>query len=173
MAQITNNPWSYISTDIASAAITAVTGLTLNADGSVTITSAALTFNATAESNLGFTVIGATAPAYNGFYTRLSGASGATSFIMQPNFAIPTGTAQSGAGTLAQVLYRNRVRVEDISWQNAAAAGNTLDLRDRNGNVVWQATATGAGSQNRGKVYWVSGLVPITLTAGIVIITIN
>src|SRR5438093_6607268 len=118
MAQLTNNPWSLISTDPATAAITGGTGLTLNADGSVTITSGALTFNATAESNLAFTVIGATAAAYNGFYTRISGASGATSFVMQPNFAIAAGTAQSGGGTLAQVIYRNRVRIEDLSWQS-------------------------------------------------------
>src|SRR2546422_174193 len=58
MAQLVNNPWSLVVGDPATAAITAATGLTLNADTSVTITSAALAFNATAESNLGFTVIG-------------------------------------------------------------------------------------------------------------------
>lgn len=173
MAQITNNPWSITSADVATAAITAVTGLTLNSDGTVTITSAALTFNTTFESQLGFTVIGATAPVYNGFYTIQQGASGGTTFRMIPNFTIPAGTAQSGSGTLAQILYRNKVRVEDISWQNASAAGQLLDLRDRNGNPIWQATATAAGSQNRGKVFWVSGITPITVQSGIVLITVN
>lgn len=173
MAQIAVNPWSLVSTDPATAAITAATGLTLNADGTVTITSAALTFNATAESNLGFTVIGATNPLYNGFYNRISGASGATSFVMAPQFTIPAGTAQSGSGTLAQCIYRSKIRVEDISWQNPSAAGQLLDLRDRSGNVIWQATATGAGSQNRGKVYWIHGLTPILLQSGIVLLTVN
>src|SRR5437899_5753681 len=178
MAQLVNNPWSLIVGDPASATITGATGLTLNADTSVTITTTgALTFNATAESNLGFTVIGATNAAYNGFYTRISGASGATSFVMQPNFAIPVGTAQSGGRTLAQVIYRNRVRIEDISWQNVVLASQTLDLRDRNGNVIWQASTSASvpasNSQNRGKLFWVSGITPITIQSGIVIITVN
>lgn len=132
MANFSINPWSYTSADIASAAITAVTGLTLNADGTVTITSGALTFNTNGVPPANwFTVIGASNPLYNGFYFRISGASGATSFVMQPQFSIPAGTAQSGSGTLLQCLYPWQMRVEDISWQNAAAAGNTLDQRDR------------------------------------------
>jgi hypothetical protein len=74
---------------------------------------------------------------------------------------------------VAKVLWPWEVRVEDISWQNAAAAGNTLDLRDRNGNPLWQATATAAGSQNRGKVFWVAGITPVVITAGVVLATIN
>lgn len=174
MAQISTNPWSFLPADVASATITGATGLTLNPDGTVTITTTGgLTFNTTAESNLGFTVIGATNAAYNGFYSRIAGVSGASSFIMVPQFAIPVGTAQSGAGTLAQCIYRSKVRIEDISWQNASAAGQLLDMRDRNGNVIWQATATGAGSQNRGKIFWEHGITLITIQSGIVIVTIN
>src|SRR5262249_30549571 len=174
MANFAVNPWSITSADIASAAITAVTGLTLNADGTVTITSGALTFNTNGVPPANwFTVIVAAKALYNGEYVRVTGASGATSFLMQPQFVIPAGTAQSGSGTLAQCLWPWEVRIEDISWQNAAAAGNTLDLRDRSGNPLWQATATGAGSQNRGKLFWVNGLTPITITAGVVILTID
>ena len=180
--QIQNNPWSFVSTDPATAAITGVTGLTLNSDGTVTITSGALTFNAGAESNLGFTVLGAANTLYNGFYYRISGASGATSFVMQPQFSIPTGTAQSGSGTLAQVLYRSKVRIEDISWQNigvgAEAAGVAMQIVDRNGNDVWRAaipaTAPNVTQINRGKIYWVAGLVPISIPANSeVLITVN
>lgn len=180
MAQLTNNPWSLTSTDVATAAITAATGLTLNADGTVTITSAALTFNATAASNLSFTVISATNALYNGYYVRISGASGATSFVMQPQFSIPAGTAQSGSGTLAQAIYPHRVRIDDISWQGlTGATAGSLDLRDRNGNPIWQAALTGVtggtvGYQNRGKLFWVSGITPLTInTNTIVLITIN
>lgn len=174
MANLASNPWSLVSTDPATAPITAATGLTLNADGTVTITTTAgLTFNATAQTNLAFTVINATNALYNGLYNRIIGASGASTFTMVPQFVIPAGTAQSGSGTLAQCIYRDYVRVEDISWQNASAAGQLLDLRDRAGNIVWQATATGAGSQNRGKVFWINGLTPITLQSGVVLLTVD
>lgn len=176
MAQLQTNPWSLVSTDPATATITGATGLTLNADGTVTITTtAAYTWHTASDvvPNRWFTVIGAANALYNGFYTLITGASGGTSFIMRPNFSIPAGTAQSGSGTLAQCLYQAQIRIEDISWQNATAAGHTLDLRDSNGNPIWQATATGAGSQNRGKVFWVDGLTPITITSGIVLITVD
>ena len=181
--QIQNNPWSFVSTDPATATITAATGLTLNTDGTVTITTtAALTFNAGADSALAFTVLGATAPVYNGFYTLQQGVSGGTTFRMIPNFSIPAGTAQSGSGTLAQVLYRHKVRVEDISWQNTASAaetaGETILIVDRNGNDIWRsvlpATPTPLAQLNRGKLYWVSGLTPITIAANTeVLVTVN
>jgi hypothetical protein len=178
VANISSNPWSLTSADPATAAITSAT---LNADGTVTVVSAALTFNATAESNLGFTIIGAANPLYNGFYNRIIGASAATTFVLQPQFTIPAGTGASGAaGTLAQCIYRSQIRLEDISWQGLAGLGATgsLDLRDRSGNIVWQAAFlnnTGsAGYQNRGKVYWINGLTPITIAANtVVLLTID
>jgi hypothetical protein len=181
MAQMQNNPWSFTSADPAIATITGATGLTLNADGTVTITTTgALTFNATADSNLAFTVLGAAAAAYNGLYTRISGASGASSFVMNPNFVIPAGTAQSGSGTLAQVLYRHKVRAEDISWQNTTTTpivSGALQIVDRNGNDVWRAAigATDTLAQlNRGKPFWISGIVPITIPANSeVLVTVN
>ena len=181
MAQIQNNPWSLTSADPAIATITGATGLTLNSDGSVTITTTgALTFNATADSNLAFTVLGATNALYNGFYTRFIGASGGTSFTMQPNFIIPAGTGQSGSGTLAQVIYRHRIRLEDISWQNTTTTpivSGALQLVDRNGNDVWRAAigATDTLAQlNRGKPFWISGITPITIPANSeVLMTVN
>lgn len=178
MANLASNPWSLTSTDVASAAITSAT---LNADGTVTIVSAALTFNATAESNLGFTVIGAANALYNGFYSRIFGASGGTTFNFEPQFTIPAGTAAAGAGgTLAQCLYRSEVRIEDLSWQGlTGAAAGSLDLRDRMGNIVWQSALSGVtggtvGYQNRGKVFWVNGLTPITIQANtVVLVTVN
>lgn len=178
MANLASNPWSFTSADPATAAITAVTGLTLNADGTVTITSAALTFNSVFDNN-GFTVIGATNAAYNGFYNLVQGVSGGTSFVMVPQFVIPKGTAQSGSGTLAQCAYPNQIRAEDLSWQGlTGVAAGSLDLRDRMGNIVWQAAIlnnTGsAGYQNRGKVFWIDGLTPITIAANtVVLVTIN
>src|SRR5262249_17798989 len=119
------NPWSFTNADIAIATITAATGLTLNADGTVTITTTvAYNFSGVTGGipQLWFTVIGATNAAYNGGYKLIVGASGGTSFTMKPLFVIPAGTAQSGGGTLALALWAWNVRIEDISWQNAAAA---------------------------------------------------
>jgi hypothetical protein len=173
VANLASNPWSLLPADPAIAAI-GVGTVTLNADGTVTVASAAaLTFNASASTSNAFTLTGITNALYNGFYERISGASGQGTFVLAPQFSIPSGTAASTSGTIAQCLYPWQVRVEDISWQNVGAAGDTLDLRDRMGNIVWQAKGAGAGQQNRGKIYWINGLTPITITSGIVLLTIN
>jgi len=55
----------------------------------------------------------------------------------------------------------------------------TLDVRDRNGNIVWQATSpANAGANppnyNRGKVFWINGLsINILTAASILTITVN
>lgn len=179
MANLTSNPWSLDSTDVASAAITS---LTLNADGSVSAVTGALTFNVNGvQPALGFTVINASLAAYNGFYRLTTGVSGGTTFTLAPQFSIAAGTGAAGAaGTLAQCLYRDQIRVEDISWQGLAAMGATgsLDLRDRMGKIVWQAAwLNNTGSvnmQNRGKVFWINGITPITIAANTVVLaTIN
>lgn len=176
MANIGTNPWSFTSADVASATITAATGLTLNPDGTVTLTCAAFTFNTNGvPPALWFTVINATNALYNGWYKLLVGVSGGTTFTMLPQFVIPAGTAQSGSGTVAQCLWPWQIRAEDISWQNAPASG-VLDIRDRSGNPEWQATNPTAtiGSQNRGKLFWVNGFTPILIpSASVVIITVD
>jgi len=174
MANLQANPWTLISTDPATATITSSTGLTLNADGTVSITTTAgLTFNTSYASQTAFTVIGSASTAYIGFYQLIIGASGGSAFTMKPQFSIPAGTAQSGGGTLIQCAWPWEVRIEDISWQNASGAGQLLNLYDRNGNPVWVATATAAGSQNRGKVFWVAGLSPQQVQSGSVLITVD
>lgn len=166
---IASNPWSFVNGDVVTAAITAVTGLTLNPDGTVTLTTGGAFAVNSGDS---ITVTGAALAAYNGFYKVLIGAGG-TTFTLAPQFAIPAGTAQSGSGTVAKCLYTAQVRIEDISWQNASAAGQTIDLRDRAGNIIWQATSTAQGSQNRGKLFWVNGFTPLAIGSGVVLLTIN
>jgi hypothetical protein len=174
MANLTSNPWSFTSADVVSATpVASPNGLILNADGTVTLTTTApfaVTVNATTSAWV--TVISATAAAYNGFYKVLIG-SGGTVFTLAPQFSIPAGTAASGGGTVAVNLYNAYVRIEDLSWQKPSALGDTLDLRDRNGNILWQASASGAGQQNRGKLFWCNGITPIVITSGVVIATIN
>jgi hypothetical protein len=87
--------------------------------------------------------------------------------------AIPAGTAASGGGIVALNQYLYETRIEDLSWQNAAALGQLLIVVDRNGFPIWEATASGPGNQNRGKVFWVNGLTLIQMDAGILLATVN
>lgn len=178
MAQFGNNPWALTSADVATAAIGAGT-VTLNADGTVTVNSAAaLTFNTNGVPPANwFTLTSIANAAYNGFYFRISGASGQGLFVLQPQFSIPAGTAPSTVGNITQCLYPWQIRAEDISWQNVVLASQTLDIRDRAGNIVWQASTSASvpasNSQNRGKIMWINGITPITIQSGIVLITVN
>jgi len=173
MANVATNPWSFVPGDVAAEPITAATGLTLNADGTVTITTTAPLNFITGLPVKGFTVTGATAAAYNGFYELLTGASGASSFVMQPQFAIAAGTAQSGGGNLIQCQWRSDERIEDMSWQDQSAQGNRLIVYDRNGFLLWSATAFGTGFQNRGKLFWCHGFAIAQFDAGTLLVTIN
>lgn len=166
---IASNPWSFVSADVVTATINGATGMTLNADGTVTMTTAGAFAVNSGDS---ITVRGVAAAAYNGFYKVLIGAAG-TSFTLAPQFIIAAGTAQSGGGSVAKCLYTSQVRIEDISWQNPSAAGQQLDLTDRSGNQTWLATATAAGSQNRGKLFWVNGFTPFQIQSGTILLTIN
>lgn len=170
MANISSNPWSLVSGDVVTGTpVASPNGLILNADGTVSLTTGA---NFIVNSGDSVTVINATNALYNGFYKVLIG-SALTAFTLIPQFSIPAGTAGSGGGTVAKCLYTAQVRIEDISWQNQTAAGQSLDLRDRMGNIIWQATSTGAGQQNRGKVFWVNGITPFVIQSGVVIVTVN
>lgn len=170
MANVSSNPWSVTSSDVVTSIPSAApNGLVLNTNGTVTLTTGAA-HNLSVQD--GASVVSATNSAYNGYYVVMV-VSSATVAILAPQFSIPSGTAASGGGTAAKVLYKSQVRIEDISWQAPTAAGNQIDLRDRAGNIIWQATASGAGSQNRGKIFWVNGLTPLQVDSGIIIITVN
>lgn len=171
MANLASNPWSLVSADVVSfTPAVSPGGLVLNANGTVTITTTgANTFTQVQQ----VTVINATNALYNGFYDILSITS-TTVFIAKPVFNIPVGTAGSGGGTVALNLYNANIRVEDMSIQGlTGAVAANVDLRDRMGNIVWQANIA-AGQQNRGKVFWINGLTPIAIPANtVVLITVN
>jgi hypothetical protein len=167
MANLASNPWSFATADVV---VSVPTVITLNADGTVSVTTAGA--HGLVAGN-GATLIGNTPAAYNGYYFVLT-APTTTTLILVPQFSIAAGTgAGSVFGNVAKNLYNAYVRIEDLSWQNASAAGQLLDIRDRNGNILWQATATAAGSQNRGKLFWCNGITPINIQSGVVIATIN
>lgn len=169
---ITSNPWSFVAADVVKQAITSVT---LNSDGTVTLVCASTTAFLPGG---GVTIIDTTAGsgAYNGFYSVISGAT--TTYILAPQIAkgIPAGTGAGGAvGSALLCQYSADVRIEDLSWQNVPVSA-TLDVRDRNGNVMWQAASALASSysQNRGKLFWVHGLsLAILTTPSVLIATVN
>jgi hypothetical protein len=167
MANLSSNPWNITTADVVTQAITSIT---LNADGTVTLVLAGVLTTAA-----GITVISTTAGSgvYNQFYSVISG-NGTATFQLKPTQAIPAGTAAGGAvGTGAACLVNYPVRVEDLSWQQATTVGHVLDLRDRNGNPIWQATCSGAGVFNRGKIFWIWGITPIIMQSGNVLVTTN
>lgn len=171
---IASNPWSFVPADLNTAAIAASPGgLVLNADGSVTLTLAAPLSNGDLVIDNKLTIFEPDDPAFRGFYKVYKATSSTIYTIVPINFVIPPGTAAAGGGTAAQNQYADNTRIEDMSWQNPDALGQILVVVDRNGFPIWEATAAGPGSQNRGKVFWVSGLTLIQMDAGILLATVN
>lgn len=171
---IATNPWSFIASDVNVATIAASpTGLVLNADGSVTLTLTAAFSKADLTINQKLTIFQPTNLAYKGFYKVYSKTSSTIYVIVPINFVIPAGTAASGGGTAAQNQYADEIRAEDISWQNVSALGQILILVDKNGNPIWESTASGPGVYSRGKIMWVNGLTIIEQDSGIVLVTVN
>lgn len=170
---ISSNPWSFVPTDVNTATIAASpTGLVLNADGTVTLTLAGA-FGTDLTVNQKLTIFQPDNPAYKGFY-RVYSKTSSTVYVIAPiNFKIPSGTAASGGGIAAQNQYADEIRAEDISWQNVDALGQILIITDRNGNPIWESTASGPGVYSRGKIMWVNGLTLIEMDSGIVLVTVN
>ena len=171
---IASNPWSFVPTDVNTADIVASPGgLTFNTDGSVTLTLSAAFSQADLAANDKLTLFQPTNTAYQGFYKVRTKTSSTIYNIVPINFTIPSGTAASGGGIAAKNQYADETRIEDLSWQNQAALGQILIVVDKNGFPIWEATAAGPGQQNRGKVFWVSGLTLIQMDGGILLATIN
>lgn len=170
---IASNPWSFVPTDVNSGDIVASPGgLTLNADGSVTLTLIA-PLGTVLVANNKLTIFNPTNLAYQGFYKVRFVTSTTVYNIVPINFKIPVGTAASGGGTAAQNQYADEIRAEDISWQNVIALGQILILVDKNGNPIWESTASGPGVYSRGKIMWVNGLTLVEMDSGIVLVTVN
>ena len=175
---LATNPWSFVPADVVVASPVASPNGFIQQPGQfgfVNLTTGAAHGFAV---NSYVTVIGTTNGRFLGFYKVITVPTTVTALLQ--NLSSPTSgqpfnsaLAPDGGGTIAQCQYTQNYRGEDISWQNAGAAGSQLDIRDRNGLPVWQATATGAGAQNRGKIFWVAGLTLITLQSGVVLVTVN
>lgn len=170
---IASNPWSFVPGDVNTADIVASPGgLTRNAGGTVTMTLSGA-FGTDLVKDQKLTIFQPTNLAYQGFYKVYSVTSPTVYVLVPINFTIPVGTAASGGGIAAQNQYADEIRAEDISWQNVSALGQVLIIVDKNGNPIWEATASGPGVYSRGKIMWVNGLTIIEQDSGIVLVTVN
>lgn len=171
---IASNPWSFVPTDVNFADIVASPGgLTLNSDGSVTLTLSGAFSQADLVKDDKLTIFQPTNLVYQGFYRVYFKTSSTVYNIIPINFKIPSGTAASGGGIAAKNQYADEIRAEDVSWQNVSALGQILIVVDKNGNPIWEATASGPGVFTRGKIMWVNGLTLIEMDSGIVLVTVN
>lgn len=167
-----SNPWSFVPADVVTAVPTASpNGLLLQTNGTVNVvTTAPHTF---VVGNF-VTLVDPTNDLYEGFYqVSIVPDNTHMTLIPQGTFVIPKGTGGSGGGTLAFVQWPHQIRIEDISWQQVTALGNVLNVVDCNGNPIWVATGSGADVQNRGKIFWVSGLALVQMDSGILLVTVN
>jgi hypothetical protein len=176
---IASNPWSFVESDIVSATPSASpNGLVMGAGRNVTLTTTGA--HGLSAGNIA-TVFGSTNATYQGCY-RILTVPTATTATMEPLsgavYQDTTTLAASGGGTIALCLYPWQVRAEDIQWE-IPAPGEALEIRDRNGNIIWQGTyptSSTAPNWNRGKLMWVFGITPIHISAGgtgVLLVTVN
>jgi hypothetical protein len=164
MPQIAANPWSFGSSDQAiSVAISTIVSSGFSA---VVTTSAAHNFSDWQKISLqGVSDV----PAYNGGYKiRVLSATKFYINLTQPNLA-----ASTGHGSAYTVAYYDKARIEQILWSSTAAG--TVTINDVNGNLIWTYTTAAADPEpvSYGKVFWVDGVVIISLPNGTVTMTIN
>jgi hypothetical protein len=169
---IASNPWSFVPGDVqVSTPSASPNGLLPQSDGTVNFVTAG-THPFAVGNNV--TIIDPTNDLYEGYYqVRTVPDNQHANLVPQGTFKIPVGTGNSGGGTVALVQYAYQVRIEDMSWQQQTAQGNVLLIVDRNGNPIWNATASSANFQNRGKVFWVNGFALQQMDAGILLVTVN
>jgi hypothetical protein len=185
---LTSNPWSFVPADVQTQTIATIT---LNPDGTVTLVGTGA-LPASMIQDTWVTVINVTNPIYNMGYKIIAVINATTLLlapmdndVLQPYLnRIPVGTAPSAGGVVGFNQYNSMVRIEDISWQSTGAplagsvigGGDVLVITDFEGNVIWSAVAPATPSsysQNRGKIFWVTGITLFAMTHGIVLMTIN
>jgi hypothetical protein len=191
---IATNPWSFISTDVASStAAASPTGMVQQGTTPGGPGLGAVLYTATGAHGLSAgqytTYIGDSNGRFLGWYKVINVPSATTALLANlssPTSGFPFATvlAASGGGTMLVNQVQQQVRAEDISIQITTAAGVAsaeVIILDRNGNLIWQATvgtgATASGlafSQNRGKIMWVDGVTLQAVPASTaILVTIN
>lgn len=167
MAQIQSNPWLFTNADQATS-IAIVSIANQGASALVTANAHGLAQNAKIS-------LQATNPAgYIGGY-KIQAVPSVNTFLinLEPK---QSGLANAGAaGNVLTAAYLDKVRIEQILWNNPTSATTVL-ITDSNGFTVWNPTAGGVGTvgpYTYGKVFWVDGLVINALPNGSIQVTVN
>jgi hypothetical protein len=164
-----SNPWSFFPVSVVSTPIIAGTGLVLQPNGTVILTT--ISAHDLVSGNF-VTVAAPDNLAYQGYYQVQSITSPTIAVIMPFAFTPPSSTAASGNGNVALNQYSSDIRVKNISWQVPEVQGQVLTIVDRNGNPVWDTVAAGPGiSQDTGELYTVSGITIVEMDSGLVLLT--
>jgi hypothetical protein len=70
-----------------------------------------------------------------------------------------------GTATPATPVWKGWINVEHFEYVAYAAQGDTVVLKDVNGKIVWSAKGASDLEEVRsGKVGWINGLIPDTIT---------
>jgi hypothetical protein len=191
---IASNPWSFVSTDVASStAAASPTGMIQQGTTPGGPGLGSVLYTSTGAHNLSVgqhvTYISDTNGRFLGHYSVVAVPSATTALLA--NLSSPSSgssfssiIAASGGGTMLVCEWPWMVRAEDISIQatQAAPTAGEMILLDKNGSIVWEANITVGGgttgptppAQNRGKVMWVNGLTFQSIPVGVVVlVTIN
>jgi hypothetical protein len=172
---IQSNPWSFVAGDINNQAIVASPGGLTQSTASPRVVTLTTSGVHGFLANQFLTLYGITNAGYNGYYKIIRVPTTTTAVlesISRPTAGSPIDTilAASGGGHANLIQYKDNVRIEDLNWQSDTTANDTLDVRDRNGNVVWQSKEGGA---SRGKLVWVDGISLVQMSGGILIVTVD
>jgi len=166
MANLSTNPWSFTNAD--QAASVAITSIVNKGASALVTTSGAHGLSVASKISIqGQTVV----PGWNNGYRVLSVPSTTTFYIPVD----PAKSALGNGGAVGNVLtaaYLDKIRIEQLVWQDATAA--QLTITDTNGNVIWSQLPPSVGvTYTYGKLYWVDGIVINALPAGTLLATIN
>jgi hypothetical protein len=72
------------------------------------------------------------------------------------------------------VLYSSLIKVAQFSFLDYAAGTDTVEVQDRNGNLVWKGNGTAdLNPIDSGPIGWIDGLKVPTLSAGKLLIYVE
>jgi hypothetical protein len=159
MADISGNPWNFVTADVALTA--AITSITRNGSGSALITTTAA--HGMVQDQY-ISVQGTTVAGWRGGYRVLAAPSTTTLLVgIAPQQSL---LANNGAnGNVLTAAYTQEIEVTQILWDSPTING-VLSLTDLSGRTVWNPTAVSGGTLTYAKVFPIAGLVINALPSG-------
>jgi hypothetical protein len=158
MANITGNPWSFLTTDQATSA--AIATITRQGIGSALITTTGahgLTGNPL------ISVQGSSPTGWNRGY-RVDAIPSTTTLVV-PITDPMAGLANASTGTVYTAAYLQLIEVTQMLWDGPTAA-DVLSITDASGRLVWNPTAVTGGSYTYMKCFPIVGLVINAIPSG-------